>query len=126
MSNTVTNEIEYSAEIINQSIEINLTSKGNPALYHYYENDLVWELFSEAINDESFMKIVIFNNDYMKIAPVHTFCSYYIDGKVDLRPFEKNSVGRLFKYVFRVLGYNEDIRVSNKNHDIQYGKVFVK
>ncbi len=118
--------VNYSSETIVDSIELNLMSNSNPALYHYYENDWLWQVFYKAIEDEEFMKVVIFNNDYMKIAPVHTFCGYYIDGKYSLRPFEKNSVGRLFKFVFEVLGYEDGIRVSSNHHEIQYAKVFIK
>ena len=117
---------DYSSEIVIDSIELNLMSNSNPALYHYYEKDWLWELFYKAIKDEDFMKVVIFNNDYMKIAPVHTFCGYFLDGQFTLRPFEKNSVGRLFKFVFQVLGYKDGIRVSNIHHEIQYAKLFIK
>ena len=118
--------LDYSSKMVMDSIELNLTAEGNPALYHYYEDDKIWQLFEEVVNDEGFMKIVIYNNDYLKIAPVHTFCAYYLDGGFELTSFEKNSVGRLFKYVFKTLGYTQDIRVSRSNAHIQHGKVFVK
>lgn len=118
--------IEYSQQMIFDAIEVVFTSTTSPALYHYYEKDHIWEAISKAIKDEDFMRVVIYNNDYLSVAPVHTFCAYFIDDKVELSTFEKNSIGRIFKFVFNVLGYEDSIRVYRKKSSVKYGKVFIK
>ncbi len=115
---------EYDPDMVMNSIELNLPTSGNPSLYHYYEKDWIWNIFEKAIRNKPFMRIVFFNNDYLKIAPVHTFSAYYIDGQYELSAFEKNSIGRLFKFVFEVFGYSSFVRSSRNHHTIVYGKVF--
>ena len=125
MSIKLKQKIKVNIQQIRDAIELNFTSGGNPALYHYYENDHIWKLLSNAIKDSDFIRLCIFNNDYLRIAPVHTFASYYLD-KVELSNYEKNSCGRFFKFVFESLGYTKSIRTYRKSLPIQYGKAFKK
>jgi len=126
MDKKIKSSINYSSKEMINAIDIVFTNENNPALYHYYEKDRLWEIVVSAISDEEFMKIAIFNNDFMHIAPTHTFSAYYLDNQVELTSFEKNSTGRFFKFIFQALGYNSSIRVYRKQHTIKYAKVFKK
>lgn len=117
--------IKYVPKVIFDSIEMVLTTEGNPALYHYYEEDHIWIMVKKSLNDIDFMKLIIFNNDYLGIAPVHSFCAYNCEVE-KLTSFEKNSIGRFFKFAFRVLGYSNSKRVYKKWLPIQYAQVFLK
>ncbi len=118
--------INYPKQQVLDSIEVNFTVGSNPSLYHYYEKDKIWKLLMQVVNDDQMMKLIIFNNDYLNVAPVHTFCAYFIDNKDDLSNYEKNSVGRILKFIFMGLGYKSSIRVYKKAHSINYAKVFIK
>lgn len=122
----VFDSIDYPKQQVIDSIEVNFTSGSNPSLYHYYEQDKIWKLMMRVVEDDQFMKLIIFNNDYLKIAPVHTVCSYFIDHKDNLSNYEKNSIGRILKFVFIGLGYKSSVRVYKKAHSINYAKFFNK
>lgn len=119
-------KLSYNQKQVFDSIELNFVTGNNPSLYHYYENDRIWKMFDKAIRDESFMIVLIFNNDYLSIAPVHTFASYYLKDIEDLSNYEKNSCGRIMKFVFESLGYTSTIRKHMLANPIKYGKVFKK
>lgn len=61
----------------------------------------VHTIFNTAIADFDFLKIVIFNNDYLKIPPVETFLAFYAPLLPSLNSEEKKCIGGLFGNLFR-------------------------
>ncbi|MGL5379729.1 hypothetical protein [Clostridium sp.] len=82
--------------------------------YTHYEsmrNGRVHEVFKIAIKDMDFLKILIFNKDYMNIKPIDTFLSYYSNKLPKLTENKYNFITALFDNYFNVL--------SNKSNDVK-------
>ncbi|ATD55104.1 hypothetical protein [Clostridium chauvoei] len=70
-------------------------------------NGRVHEVFKVAIKDEDFLKIAVFNNDYLNISPVDTFLSYYSKKLPKLSERKLLFVNSLFKNLFKFVLKNE-------------------
>lgn len=118
-------DISKVSKTILEAIELNLIGSSNPLTYHYYENDSLWNNLISFVKNEDMMKTMIFINDKLGISPVHTYCATLNCNDV-LRDFEKNSIGRFWKFVFETLGYKSTRRVYRVNSVITKGKLFTQ
>ncbi|QVK21561.1 hypothetical protein KHQ82_04355 [Mycoplasmatota bacterium] len=118
-------DIKNVSKLIIEAIDLNLIGSSNPLTFHYYENDNLWNDLLSFVNDEDMMRTMIFNNDKLGISPVHTYCAT-LNCNDKLRDFEKNSIGRFWKFVFETLGYNNTRRVYRVKSAITNGKLFTQ
>ncbi|XMB67541.1 hypothetical protein RI065_03190 [Mycoplasmatota bacterium zrk1] len=116
-------DIKNVSKLIIEAIDLNLIGSSNPLTFHYYENDSLWNDLLSFVKDEDMMRTMIFNNDKLGISPVHTYCAT-LKCNDELRNFEKNSIGRFWKFVFETLGYKNTKRVCRANSTIRYGKLY--
>lgn len=86
----------------------------------------VHTLFNTAISDFDFLKVVIYNNDYLKIPPVETFLASYATSLPSLTDEEKKCIGGLFGNLFRfVFNYTTVERKQYRNYIVGSAKYFI-
>lgn len=119
-------DIKINCTKLIDAINLNFTTIASPANTHFYLRDRLYNLIQESLTDEDFVRVMIFNNDYLKISPIHTFSAYYLDNNIELSDFEKGSLGRILKYIFNILGYYREKRILRTPCSIKSGKVFSK
>ena len=119
------NDIKNVSKLIIEAIDLNLIGSSNPLTFHYYENDSLWNDLLSFVNDGDMMRTMIFNNDKLGISSVHTYCAT-LNCNEELRDFEKNSIGRFWKFVFKTLGYKKSRRVYRVKSIITNGKLFMQ
>ncbi|WP_053364946.1 hypothetical protein [Bacillus sp. FJAT-27245] len=87
----------------------------------------VHKQFNLAIADFDFLKITVFNNNYLKIPPVETFLVYYGAGLPSLSDEEKRGIGAMFGNLFKfVLGYANQERKQYRNFIVGSAQYFYK
>jgi hypothetical protein len=86
----------------------------------------VQSTFNSAISDFDFVKIAIFNNDYLKVPPVETFLIYYKSTLPGMSDEEKRCIGALFGNLFKfIFGYGETGRKQYKEFVVGSATYFV-
>ncbi|AYE35781.1 hypothetical protein [Clostridium septicum] len=89
-------------------LEAEESFKKNYSEFRDMMNGRIHEVFKVAIKDEDFLKIAIFNNDYLNISPVDTFLSYYSKKLPKLSEKKLLFVNALFKNLFKFVLKNEN------------------
>ncbi|GAB6170269.1 hypothetical protein JCM1393_27290 [Clostridium carnis] len=85
--------------------------------YHDLINRRIHEVFKEAIKDEDFIKIILFNNDFLNISPVETFLSFYSSRIPKLSERKLAFVNALFESLFKeVLGHKKYHNILSINY----------
>lgn len=86
----------------------------------------VHTLFNTAISDFDFLKIVIYNNDNLRIPPTETFLAFYEAYLPSLSKVEKQCIGGLFGNLFRfVFNYNTAKVKQYRNYTVGSASYFV-
>jgi len=83
-------------------------------------------LFNTAITDFDFLKVVIYNNDKLKIPPTETFLAFYATSLPNLNDEEKKCIGGLFGNLFRFLfNYTTVEKKQYRNYLVGSASYFV-
>ena len=86
----------------------------------------VYTTFNTAISDFDFLKIVLYNNDYLKIPPVETFLGLYDSTLPSMSDEEKKCLGALFGNLFRfIFGYTDVKKKQYSNFTVSSAKYFI-
>lgn len=86
----------------------------------------VYTLFNTAIADFDFLKVVIYNNDYLNIPPVETFLAFYGTSLPCMNDEERKCIGALFGNLFRfVFNYTTVRRKQYSNYIVGSAKYFI-
>jgi hypothetical protein len=108
-------------DVIEDVYFYNLKSSKSPLLTHYYEKTDLWTLLYASLQDEFVLKLMLLNLTF-KIAPVHTFITYYKEelDKMNLTRFDKQSIGYHIAFIFATLGYKKTRQIYRKDAIIKY------
>lgn len=114
----------YTTTSIVTTADTSLTLHYKPFSKH--KGGRVYSVFFTAITDFDFLKIVIYNNDYLQIPPVETFLVYYTNSLPRLNDESKQYLGALFGNLFRfVFNYTTVKRKQYGNFIVGSAKYYI-
>jgi hypothetical protein len=119
--------LEYDKDLIKDVYLFNLKGSKSPLIYHYYEQTSLWTLLLDSLQDETLIKLMMFNIQF-NIAPLHTFIKYYEDELCEykLTRFLKQCLGYHVAMIFKSLGYKRIRQIYRKDAIIKYAAFYQK
>jgi len=124
MINSFTNSI-VEIDVIEDVYFYNLKSSKSPLLKEYYTKTDLWTLLYASIQDETLLKLMIFNLHF-NIAPLHTFIKYYEEelSKHQLTRYHKQCIGYHVSFLLATLGYKKTRQIYRKDAIIKYAAYY--
>ncbi len=95
-------------------------------LRSFYKNVYMKDAIDVALDNDFFIKVLIFNNDKFNIAGNYTFAAMFIDDDMVLNKFQKSLLGAFIRYIFEFIGYEEYTRTQLNKSNLRWGRLYRK
>lgn len=120
-------DIDLDYDMLRSKLSLVIYNSTASTIYDLRNETRVNDFLKEFMNNEEVIKLMIFNNDRFKIAPIHTLMEYYAESEMikELNNFEKRNIGSAVTHLFiSVLGYQNSYRQSRKYCQVNVGQYF--